>query len=370
MNQIGTDEILYQLSLYQGRREVLVKDQHQNFENIAYAMVKWHNRFKTEYDKICEDFRGWTVEDTSENIWNFLKENSRYVVEKGIAQTLRGPAAMVETMKSWGIDCKNYALFTGGVIDGLNRKGYGVPWCYRFGSYDITDPIPAHVFVVLFPGKDEIWVDPVLGRWNQKKHPFYFQDRTMAVYGISGINSNSRLGRALAGCYLGDGEDDSGDDGGFDFSSAATSAASSSGADISDNPSGDAVALTPTQAGNFDETASGTYQATNPDGTLLTSGPADSSQSSSFWNSVGSALSSVLGGGSGSGAASSAAGAAASLLNPKNTSTSGSTTTTGTGVSTAVTPLNYTGVWIILGVVAVGGYGIYKIVESHHKKRR
>jgi hypothetical protein len=87
-------------------------------------------------------------------------------------------------------------LFIGGILDALNRKGKNINWCYRFASYKFTDKLPHHVFVVINPGSSqEIWIDPVLPSYNEKKQYFYKVDRkpkNMALVQVSGIGRRKK----------------------------------------------------------------------------------------------------------------------------------------------------------------------------------
>ena len=71
---------------------------------------------------------------------------------------------------------------------------------YRFASYDLFDKSYQHVFSVIKVDDKEIWIDPVLNNYNEKKYPFYFMDRKIknsvtlgkvgALVAMSGIGSN------------------------------------------------------------------------------------------------------------------------------------------------------------------------------------
>jgi hypothetical protein len=53
--------------------------------------------------------------------------------------------------------------------------------------------MPHHVFVVAFPGTNrEIWIDPVLSSFNEKKKYYFKTDRKMALVGISGVNRRQK----------------------------------------------------------------------------------------------------------------------------------------------------------------------------------
>ena len=65
------------------------------------------------------------------------------------------------------------------MLDALNRRGYGIPFCYRFASYGKSSQ-PEHVFIVASPETNhEYWVDPVPPIKfpnDRSKLPTYWQD--------------------------------------------------------------------------------------------------------------------------------------------------------------------------------------------------
>lgn len=170
----------------------------QDTSNIINGLLDFHKQYESEYDKIAGAFAGRTPRETGKKIWNFLKTNTRYVVEPDSKQTLRSPSAILYTGKKLGIDCKNLSLFTGGILDALNRKGNKINWCYRFASYRYNDKLPHHVFVVINPNtNNEIWIDAVLDAYNDHKQYFYKTDKTpnMALISMAGIGRKSKAER-------------------------------------------------------------------------------------------------------------------------------------------------------------------------------
>jgi hypothetical protein len=133
-------------------------------------------------------FIGDNEVETARNVFNFLKQNVPYYIEPIEKQTLRSPSAIV-CMKQ-GADCKSYASFINGVMNSLNKKGiFRVPLAYRFASYRYDTKEPQHVFAVLYPGtKNEVWVDPVLAKFDQRKEPVFIKDKKikMALIAMSG----------------------------------------------------------------------------------------------------------------------------------------------------------------------------------------
>jgi hypothetical protein len=348
--------------------EVLVED--QSTRDIIEAMMSKHQETRQDYDKICDLFDADTAEEIGYNIWKYLKEHVRYEVETEEMQTVRTPGALAMTREVWGADCKNYSLFTGGVLDALNRRGAGIPWCYRFASYKIMKTEPYHVFVVMYPkSSDEIWVDAVLGSFDQKKYPSHYKDRkVMAIASISGVRSDYVPFLAQIGqddtddfTYLDDQDPTDGtapvadQSSGFDLStSAGAGLASQANPSLSDSSSGitnPGTSLTSGDAVDPDDTNqflynpnTNEYEATNPSGSLLTDGSTSSAASS---NPLTNILNALTGKSSSSGGSSGGSGSSGTQ---KSTSPTGSGTTV--NVAAPATSSNMT-TYIIIGAVAL-----------------
>jgi hypothetical protein len=190
---IGT--LIQKLTPVEGLNRVLKVN--QNVSDIISGILLTHNKWRNDYDNISENFNASSSELIGKKIFDFLKNNTFYVIESDNAQTLRSPAAILKlgSDKKIGLDCKSYSLFIGGILDSLNRKGEKIKWCYRFASYRFMDKLPHHVFIVINPGKNEIWVDPVLPSFNQKKQYFYKIDKKpkkMALIQVSGIGRRKK----------------------------------------------------------------------------------------------------------------------------------------------------------------------------------
>lgn len=180
------------LEPYQGRKVPIRLT--QSVGDIMAGILATHGRYRSEYDKLAPYFNKRSTLAVCESIYNYLLSNTHYVIEPNNKQTLRSPSAILHlgADPKVGVDCKSYSLFIAGILDALNRQGRKIDWCYRFASYKFDDKLPHHVFVVVNPGTDkEIWIDPVLQPFNNKKQYFYKIDKkpTMALYSISGIGA-------------------------------------------------------------------------------------------------------------------------------------------------------------------------------------
>ena len=191
---ISSNQILSKLSPFKNYRKIVTND--QTVGDIINGILDTHEKYKSEYDKISEDFIGTSELETAKNIWNFLHSNVPYYIESTKNQTLRSPSAIVAMPG----DCKSYALFSNGIFDSLNKKGiFKTPIAYRFADYRGINEFQ-HVFSVLYPGtNNEIWIDPVLPRFNEKKQPTSYKDKKikMALIAMSGINSNNKETRSI-----------------------------------------------------------------------------------------------------------------------------------------------------------------------------
>jgi hypothetical protein len=184
---VNVGAILGRLNPYQAQERKIVED--QSTGDIISAITTSHEKYKPEYKKIALFFKGSNPKQTGKKLFDFLKNNVRYIIEPGDKQTVKSPAAILAQGHG---DCKHYSLFAGGVLQQL-----GVPFAYRFASYKTFDPQPGHVFVVMHPGTEkEIWIDPVLSTFDYKKPYTYAKDKRMALYTVSGIGKATAAQKA------------------------------------------------------------------------------------------------------------------------------------------------------------------------------
>jgi hypothetical protein len=186
---ISKNMVLQKLAPFTNFKKVLIQD--QNTGDIIKGILDNHDNYESEYDKISEMFIDDNEVETAKNVFKFLKDNVPYYVEPIEKQTLRSPSAIISIKQ--GADCKSYASFINGIMSSLNRKGiFKVPLAYRFASYRYDTREPQHVFAVLYPGtKNEVWVDPVLNKFDQRKEPVFIKDKKikMALIAMSGTST-------------------------------------------------------------------------------------------------------------------------------------------------------------------------------------
>jgi hypothetical protein len=129
---------------------------------------------------IAQKFKGATEMDTCRNIFDFLKNDIKYVAD-GSHQKVKLPSALLREKVG---DCKSYSLFTGAILANL-----GIPWKYVLVSYR-EDPTPTHIYVVTDSG---IIIDAVWGTFNSEKTPThkYYHKPDMRISTITGIGGNA-----------------------------------------------------------------------------------------------------------------------------------------------------------------------------------
>jgi hypothetical protein len=178
--------LLGKLTPFSNQRRLLVNE--QQVKDIVSAMLAAHKKYASEYDKISENFYSGSAIQTAKKIFEFLKKNIKYTVDSEASQKIMSPSAIISVGRN---DCKNYALFIVGILDSLRRKGYfNNKVFYRFASYRLLDEIPHHTFAVVIDDQgNEVFVDPVLSTFNEKKTYFHKIDKTpkMSLYSVSGI---------------------------------------------------------------------------------------------------------------------------------------------------------------------------------------
>lgn len=159
-----------------------IKTHFSDGDNYQLRQIIFSNTPKAveQCKSIAQNFKGVTEIDTCKNIFDFLKNDIRYVADAG-HQKVKLPSALLREKVG---DCKSFSLFTGAILTNL-----GIGWKYVLVSYR-EDPTPTHIYVVTDSG---IIIDAVYGTFNKEKQPthkFYHKPDNMKISTISGIGSD------------------------------------------------------------------------------------------------------------------------------------------------------------------------------------
>jgi hypothetical protein len=173
----ATKETILNLIGKQQYRELLLVDR-QDTSDIIEAILNKHEACEKDYDKFAYLFDGGKVPQICERLFIFCRKNLDYIVERTKAQYTSKPGTM---LRRGHADCKGYALFCGGVLDSLKRKGEKISWAFRFASYKLWQKKPYHVFIVVFYQGQEIYIDPVFSSFTYRKPALWLQDYIMTA---------------------------------------------------------------------------------------------------------------------------------------------------------------------------------------------
>jgi hypothetical protein len=181
---IDVNDLLQDLPPFTNKSVLIEKN--QEIHDIIKEVLNAHEYFAADYDLIYKYFDKGSIYEICKKLYDFCKKNIYYRVESEDKQTTKSPAAILETRIG---DCKHYAGFIGGVLDAICRNtGEKINWFYRFASYSFWDNNIEHVFVVVLYDGNEIWIDPVLSKFDSREEkPNYFINKK--------VNSKKMLNR-------------------------------------------------------------------------------------------------------------------------------------------------------------------------------
>lgn len=175
--QVSKNKVLGYLPVF--KNDIQLVTWKQSTSRIADEIIKTHDRYEAQYDEVYHFFDTGDLYTTCEELWNFCKYNLKYTIEGEEEQSVKSPAAILTAGQK--VDCKHYSLFIAGVLDAM-KYNEGDDWdvYYRFAGY--SGKSIEHVFVVVKDSDREIWIDPVLSSFNQRKQPVYYKDYKASVY--------------------------------------------------------------------------------------------------------------------------------------------------------------------------------------------
>jgi len=139
--------------------DVVYKGKADN-KDIRDLLEKLVPKATEQMKEYAQKFKGANELETSKKIFDFLKNDLRYIAD-GNEQVIKLPSALLKTKIG---DCKSYSLFTASILDNL-----GIPYIITYASYN-DNPIPHHVYIVT---KNGIIIDAVYGIFNKEKKAKY-----------------------------------------------------------------------------------------------------------------------------------------------------------------------------------------------------
>jgi hypothetical protein len=105
---VSANLLLQKLQPFNNKKVVLVQE--QTTGDIITGIIDTSKKYEAEYNKILPYFEDDNIVETAKNVFDFLKDNCKYVVESTKQQTLRSPASIIALGKTKGCDCKSYSF--------------------------------------------------------------------------------------------------------------------------------------------------------------------------------------------------------------------------------------------------------------------
>lgn len=182
------------ISGYMGFRKTLKLDADLDSTLENMQRIAW--RDFQQVKQLAEALECDSVEATSENIWNWLRENTRYKLDTQGIEELRTPArSIMDGTKglsddAYGIDCDDYTILISAMLIGL-----GINHEYRVVAYKDKGKFQ-HIYPVAFnEWGDEFIIDavPEIPRFNFEAQPIIdLKTISMELHELSGIEDNTQ----------------------------------------------------------------------------------------------------------------------------------------------------------------------------------
>lgn len=174
------------------RNQVVLISRKQTIKDIAKEVLAAHEYYSQDYDRIAQFFNNRDLLKTFKELYFFCKTNVPYNEEKESKQTTKSPAWIIREAIG---DCKHYASFIGGVLGSLQRSGRVFNWWFAFASYEQSEKLPGHVFVVAEWNNERYWIDPVLSSFDNRLQPSHLylikpKPKNMALYRMGAVNDS------------------------------------------------------------------------------------------------------------------------------------------------------------------------------------
>jgi len=147
-------------------------------EDTVELMKKVVWKYIDDTKLIAQKLKSNSLENTCNNVWNFLYHHIQYHLDKKGLEQLRRPA------RSWqervhGIDCDCFSIFVSSILTNLH-----IPHTFRITMYGLSESYQ-HVYVIVPHGNSYITIDCVLNQFNYEKPYSHKKDFTMNLQGIN-----------------------------------------------------------------------------------------------------------------------------------------------------------------------------------------
>ena len=133
--------------------------------------------------RIAKLLKGNTLDETCENIWDFVYEHIQYAKDKDGVEQIRRPARVWHD-RVRGVDCDCYTVFISSILTNLN-----IPHIYRITKYKNRSYFQ-HIYPIVPTGNGSyITIDCVVNAYNHEEPYTEKKDTPMKLHYLNGIES-------------------------------------------------------------------------------------------------------------------------------------------------------------------------------------
>ncbi|WP_062053783.1 transglutaminase-like domain-containing protein [Aquimarina longa] len=175
---------------YKGFRKTLKES--ANLDDTLLAMKRIALRDFKQVEGLAIELQGNTIAKTSQNIWEYLRENTRYKLDQKGIEELRTPTrSIIDGQKGvydtyYGIDCDDYTILVSALLLNL-----GIDHEYRVAAYEEVGKFQ-HIYPVAFDTDGTpyiIDIVPEIPHFNYEEHPIIdLKTIPMELHELSGID--------------------------------------------------------------------------------------------------------------------------------------------------------------------------------------
>ena len=136
--------------------------------------------------QLAHHLKGNTLNETCENIWDFVYQHIAYQKDEDGKEQIRSPARTWKDRKH-GVDCDCYTTFISSLLTNLN-----IPHVYRITKY--FKPHYQHIYpIVPLPNGKHITIDCVVEKYNYEEPYSAKKDTKMDLQYLNGIEEEETL---------------------------------------------------------------------------------------------------------------------------------------------------------------------------------
>ncbi len=174
---------------YKGFRHTIKEN--ANLDDTLKAMKRIALRDFKQVEGLAIALKGNSIAETSENIWNYLRENTRYKLDTNGIEELRTPTrSIIDGQKglhdtNFGIDCDDYTILVSALLLNL-----GIEHEYRVTAYEEVGKFQ-HIYPVAFDTDGTPYVIdivPEIPHFNYEEKPIIdLKTIPMELHELSGV---------------------------------------------------------------------------------------------------------------------------------------------------------------------------------------